>query len=76
MASSWPQGLPQSLVIQYSRKFLSPPVLMHGGLICVAFCLSVCDWAKTTGQKSTSQEPYELGSSKSYLCWKHGVFDI
>ncbi len=26
--------------LQYS--FLSPPVLMHGGLLCVAFCLSVC----------------------------------
>ncbi len=22
--------------------FLSPPVLMHGGLLCVAFLLSVC----------------------------------
>ena len=25
-----------------SCQFLSPPVLMHGGLICIAFCLSVC----------------------------------
>ncbi len=23
-------------------QFLSPPVLMHGGLLCVAFCPSVC----------------------------------
>ncbi len=22
--------------------FLSPPVLLHGGLICLAFCLSTC----------------------------------
>ncbi len=22
--------------------FLSPPVRMHGGLLCIAFCLSVC----------------------------------
>ena len=24
------------------ETFLSPPVLMHGGLLGVAFCLSVC----------------------------------
>ncbi len=26
--------------------FLSPPVLMHSGLLCVAFRLSVCDYTK------------------------------
>ena len=26
---------------QMSNHFLSTPVLMHGGLICIAFCLSV-----------------------------------
>ena len=25
---------------------LSPPVLMHGGLSCITFCLSVCYWTK------------------------------
>ncbi len=25
-----------------NKTFLSPPVLMHGGLLCVAFRLSVC----------------------------------
>ena len=25
-----------------SLNYLSPPVLMHGGLLCIAFCLSVC----------------------------------
>ena len=24
------------------NMFLSPPVLMHGGLLCTAFCPSVC----------------------------------
>ncbi len=26
--------------------FLSTPVRVHGGLICIAFCLSVCDFTK------------------------------
>ena len=24
----------------FCHTFLSPPVLMHGGLLCIAFCLS------------------------------------
>ena len=28
------------------QVFLSPPVLMHGGLLCIAFCLSVRLWEK------------------------------
>ncbi len=31
-----------TLRISSSGLFLSPPVLMHGGLICIASCLSVC----------------------------------
>ena len=30
-----------------SWSFLSTPVLMHGGLFCIAFCPSVCHSAKT-----------------------------
>ena len=29
--------------LMWSHLFLSPPVLMHGGILCVAFRLSVCD---------------------------------
>ena len=53
--------------------FLSPPVLMHGGLLCVAICPSVCPsvclsiCAKILEKKSlkkiTSQELFDL-------CWK------
>ncbi len=31
-----------SFFIEPTCANLSPPVLMHGGLICIAFCLSVC----------------------------------
>ncbi len=32
-------------------SFLSTPVLMHGGLICIAFCPSVrCHWTKIQNQ--------------------------
>ncbi len=27
---------------QYSFLFLSPPVRMHGGLLCIVFCMYVC----------------------------------
>ncbi len=30
-------------ILYDNRQFFSPPVLMHGGLLCVAFRLSVCD---------------------------------
>ena len=30
----------------FFMAFLSPPVLMHGGLLRVAFCLSVCHYTK------------------------------
>ena len=30
-----------------TSKFLSPTVLMHGGLLCVAFRLSVCEYTKS-----------------------------
>ncbi len=41
--------------------FLSPPVRMHGGLLCIAFCMSVClsgcDLTKIqTGPKVTCQK--------------------
>ena len=29
---------------QEKKKPLSTPVLMHSGLLSIAFCLSVCDW--------------------------------
>ena len=32
------------LLVWHWQTFLSPPVLMHSGLICLAFCLSVCLW--------------------------------
>ncbi len=40
------QQTPQLTKVIYQYKtcfcFLSPPVLMQGGLLCIAFCLSVC----------------------------------
>ena len=41
--------------------FLSPPVRMHGGLICIAFCLSVTG-PKVTRPKIISQQPFNLAS--------------
>ena len=36
--------------------YLSTPVLMHGGLLCTAFCLSVRNWTKIqTGQTLLDQ---------------------
>ncbi len=32
----------RKISIERNYYFLSPPVPMHGGLLCVAFCLSVC----------------------------------
>ncbi len=47
--------------------FLSPPVLMHGGLIGIAFCPFLCPSGTNTRKKVTrkkfiSQEPFDLGS--------------
>ncbi len=39
----------------HSKKLLSTPVHMHGGLLCIAFCLSVClsvrHWTKNQTRK-------------------------
>ncbi len=55
--------------------FLSTPVHMHGGLLCITFCLSVClsgcdltkiqTRQKVTRQKFISQEPFDIWSPKS-----------
>ncbi len=38
--------------LKYKTAFLSTPVLMHGGLICIAFCPSVrCHWTKIQEQE-------------------------
>ncbi len=42
--------------------FLSPPVPMHGGLICVTFRLSVVTRPKLLEKKFISLEPFDLGS--------------
>ncbi len=36
-----------AVVFPFKEQFLSPPVLKHGGLLGVAFCLSVWDWTKS-----------------------------
>ena len=33
---------PLNMKILSNMQFLSSPVLMHGGLLCIAFCPSVC----------------------------------
>ncbi len=35
-------GLIQCMPVAFHSAFLSPPVLMHGGLLGIAFCPSVC----------------------------------
>ena len=43
--------------------FLSPPVHMHGGLICIVFRPSGCDVRKNqTRKKFTSQKVLKLGA--------------
>ncbi len=54
------------------RPCLSPPVPMHGGLLCVAFCLSVrpsVRLCKLPEQKSLEKMPLEKKSleKNSYL---------
>ena len=64
--------------------FLSPPVVMHGGLLCIAFCLSVCPSVclllyqksldkntleKITRKKFITREPFEVGSPNLVWWW-------
>ncbi len=57
-ADLWSNTIAKEIVDQGGDKvgehfpFLSPPVHMHGGLICIAFCLSVCDWTKSHQTKN------------------------
>ncbi len=37
---------PCKLLFRIFQPFLSPPVCMHGGLLCIAFRMSVCDLTK------------------------------
>ncbi len=39
------------LSILQNIVLLSPPVHMHGGLICITFCLDVCHLTKIIGPK-------------------------
>ena len=50
--------------LRNSCTFLSPPVHMHGGLLCIAFHLSVT-WPKLTRQKTISLEVLKLRSQHS-----------
>ena len=42
--------------------FLSPPVPLHGGLLCIAFRLYGCHWTKSTRKKFISPKLLALGS--------------
>ena len=53
-----------------SVPFLSPPVRMHGGLICVTFCLSVCP--SVTGPKFTGPK---VTRPKFVICFKINPFN-
>ncbi len=45
-----------------NTQFLNPPVLMHGGLLCIALHLSVCHLTKNqTRKKFISQRILQLG---------------
>ncbi len=35
--------------------FLSPPVRMHGGLICITFCMSVCHLTKIQARQKVTR---------------------
>ncbi len=39
--------------------FLSPPVPTHGGLLCIAFCLSICPSVQVTRTKVTRKKSLE-----------------
>ncbi len=68
--------------------FLSPPVCMHSGLMCIVFCMYVCHWTnietrqKVIRQKVTSQEilhvkgPVGHGQSKAYLIGRWAHFNV
>ncbi len=43
----YPSSCINTSMLRYSLTYLSTPVLMHGGLLCITFCLSVwCHWTK------------------------------
>ncbi len=48
-------------VAMIKRMFLSPPVRMHGGLICITLRLDVIG-PKVTCQKVISLDPFDLWS--------------
>ncbi len=52
-----------------TRQFLSPPVCMHDGLICIVFCLSVC--LSVTGPKFTLDK--KLLDKKSFWAIQHAI---
>ncbi len=55
-------------------QFLSIPVLMHGGLLCIAFCLSVCPVSLDQNSKPGSNLFHKQHSSwHLYLKGKDGV---
>ncbi len=49
--SGWgpPDPPSRSSKLPFIASFLSTPVLMHGGLLCITVCPSVCDWTKILG---------------------------
>ncbi len=44
--------------LQLNFPYLSPPVPMHGGLLCITFCLSVCLSGFTQGTLYTTTTVY------------------
>ena len=56
----------------HETQFLSPPVRMHGGLICITFFLSVCDltiidWTKNHWTK------IQISKSIAHMVMKFGL---
>ncbi len=49
--------LPNLVAVLQKLKFLSPPVPMHSGLLCVTFCPSVCEKKVRLDKKSLIYDP-------------------
>ncbi len=56
------------IICTYFSPFLSTPVLMHGGLLCIAFCLSVRDWTKIRTRQKVTRSKFT-----SCVCCVHAV---
>ncbi len=59
------------IVMKQLHVVVSPPVLMHGGLLCVAFCPSVC-LCQNTRKKVTRKNSY----LRNRLTQSHQIYFI